>query len=298
MLHSPWTSGPRELLDHAHDHLTKGSDFDHRIAMISVDNAVELMLKTYIDLPNRVTGLSLTRRQRNEYTADFPSALAAVEGLVPDRLSGINLGEIEWFHRSRNRLYHDSDATTVGRHQVEGYLKHAERLIQALFGPASPLPPSRGGKLTEPEFMALLERNAGPDAVRVARRLIDDLQSMGLQIDWKQASFSAKLADPGGSGRRFTMLLLTKQGQVTVGWLPGQLEQLGHPEGIGLGYYEQAAQLFNNCEVKRYPTGGYTWSRGIPVSELDENYDQFLEILSDTIDRIRAAAQAQEQQAH
>ena len=47
----PWTDGPRELIQHALDHLVLGDDFDRRIAMVSIDNAVELTIKTYLGLP-------------------------------------------------------------------------------------------------------------------------------------------------------------------------------------------------------------------------------------------------------
>ena len=53
---NPWTDGPRELIQHAVDHLALGGDFDRRIAMISVDNAVELTIKTYLGLPERARG--------------------------------------------------------------------------------------------------------------------------------------------------------------------------------------------------------------------------------------------------
>ena len=81
----PWTSGPRELLEHAKDHLAKATDVDNRFAMISVDNAVELMLTTYLRLPRGVTGLILTRKERDEHTKDFRSALAAIKGLLGQR---------------------------------------------------------------------------------------------------------------------------------------------------------------------------------------------------------------------
>ncbi len=42
MTAKPWTSGPKELLDHARSHLGSRTAFDCRIAMISIDNAVEL----------------------------------------------------------------------------------------------------------------------------------------------------------------------------------------------------------------------------------------------------------------
>jgi hypothetical protein len=137
MKQGPWTSGPRELLDHAKDHLGKKTDVDNRFAMISVDNAVELMLKTYITLPKRVTGLHLTRREKDECTRYFATALSKVEELEPGRVSSVPLGEIEWFHRIRNQLYHEGNAITVERDKVERYLKHAEGLMRSLF-PDSP----------------------------------------------------------------------------------------------------------------------------------------------------------------
>lgn len=54
---SPWASGPGEILQHGLSLLQKDSDVNRRLAMISIDNAVELMVKTFLGLPKRVTGL-------------------------------------------------------------------------------------------------------------------------------------------------------------------------------------------------------------------------------------------------
>jgi hypothetical protein len=138
MLHGPWTSGPSELLDHAKDHLAKGTDVDNRFAMISVDNAVELMLSTYLHLPKSVTALDLTQTEKQEFTRYFPTLLWKVNELVPDRLSAVPLPEIEWFHHIRNQLYHQGNVLTVERDKVGIYLKHAETLMSSLF--PEPLP--------------------------------------------------------------------------------------------------------------------------------------------------------------
>jgi hypothetical protein len=53
-LKKPWITGPRELLVHGLQHLDLATDFDSRIAMISIDNSVELMIKTYLGLPKRI----------------------------------------------------------------------------------------------------------------------------------------------------------------------------------------------------------------------------------------------------
>jgi len=40
-----WVNGPLELLKRSIPHSKNGTDFDNRIAMISIDNAVEITLK-------------------------------------------------------------------------------------------------------------------------------------------------------------------------------------------------------------------------------------------------------------
>jgi hypothetical protein len=54
----PWASGPAEILRHGLGLLKSESDTNRRLAMISIDNAVELMIKTYLGLPNVRGGCS------------------------------------------------------------------------------------------------------------------------------------------------------------------------------------------------------------------------------------------------
>lgn len=68
MSKKPWIDGPRELLQHGLDHLKLDTDFDRRMAIICIDNAVEVMIKTYFGLPKRATGLKLTRNQVEQLT--------------------------------------------------------------------------------------------------------------------------------------------------------------------------------------------------------------------------------------
>lgn len=91
----PWTSGPRELLDHARSHLKSKTAFDCRIAMISIDNAVELAIRTYLGLPKRVPAKDGPPRRELESATGFPDLLDLLEKHGGDRLSGIELGDIE-----------------------------------------------------------------------------------------------------------------------------------------------------------------------------------------------------------
>ncbi len=121
----PWSSGPGEILKHGIELLKKDSDTKRRLAMISIDNAVELMMKTYLGLPSRITGLNITRKEYQEFSESFPKLLDALEKYTAAKLDGINLGEIVWYHRLRNELYHQGNGLTVERDKVEVYAELA-----------------------------------------------------------------------------------------------------------------------------------------------------------------------------
>lgn len=44
----PWSSGPMEILLHGISLLDHDTDTNRRLAMLSIDNSVELMLKTFL----------------------------------------------------------------------------------------------------------------------------------------------------------------------------------------------------------------------------------------------------------
>jgi hypothetical protein len=130
----PWATGPGEILRHGLALLKKGSDANRRLAMISVDNAVELMIKTYLGLPKRITGLSISRKDFQEIAESFPALLDALEKRGGDKIVGIDVGEIEWYHRIRNKLYHEGHGLTVERKKVEFYAQLANLLFENFFG--------------------------------------------------------------------------------------------------------------------------------------------------------------------
>jgi len=131
----PWTSGPKELLSHAVLHMKNGQAFDYRIAMISIDNAVELSIKTYLQLPKRIRGTEgPSRKEIQDKGSSFPDLLDLLEHYGEDKLDGISLGDIEVYHRLRNTLYHDGNGVTVDPVHVDGYLQVAQILVKGLLG--------------------------------------------------------------------------------------------------------------------------------------------------------------------
>jgi hypothetical protein len=133
MTNSPWANGPKEILKHGLELLHKDSDTNRRLAIISIDNAVELMIKTFLGLPKRINGLKITRKEFDEFSESFPKLLDALENFAPKKLIGIDLGEIEWYHRLRNQLYHQGNGLTVDRNNVEVYAQLAKLLFKNLY---------------------------------------------------------------------------------------------------------------------------------------------------------------------
>lgn len=63
----------------------------------------------------------------------FPDILDLLEKYTPEHLEGIELAEIEWYHRIRNSLYHEGNGITVEKKHVETYLGLTKILFENLF---------------------------------------------------------------------------------------------------------------------------------------------------------------------
>ena len=135
MVDKPWVSGPAEVLEHGLQHLEADTDLDRRLALIAVDNAVELAIKTYLTLPRRVVGSpGLSRKEQAQLEDGFPTMLDALEQHAGALLVGVPLDEIEFYHRLRNQLYHGGTGLTVEREKVAMYADLARVLFRNLLG--------------------------------------------------------------------------------------------------------------------------------------------------------------------
>jgi len=135
MKRKPWMEGSLELLNHAIGHLELGSSFDHRIAMISVDVAVESMIKSYLTMPATERGTKhVSRDEYQKITKSFHSLVLGLVEHVPDnKRYKEEISDIEWYHTIRNELYHSGIDVTVDKKKVETYLEIAKNLFSDLF---------------------------------------------------------------------------------------------------------------------------------------------------------------------
>jgi hypothetical protein len=74
-MENTWASGASELLRHADSHINLDTAFDRRIAFISIDNAVETMIRVFLSLPKSKSGISIHRKQLEEAEKSFPLLL-------------------------------------------------------------------------------------------------------------------------------------------------------------------------------------------------------------------------------
>lgn len=128
-----WASGAIELLQHADSHIHLNTAFDKRIAFISLDNSVEIIIRTFLSLPTSKSGLNLTKKEIDAVENSFPGLLALLWSKARERLMGIDEFDIEHYHRIRNKLYHDGTGLSVDEQYLYAYRQIAVLLLKNLF---------------------------------------------------------------------------------------------------------------------------------------------------------------------
>lgn len=129
----PWASGSKEVLEHGLSLMRADSDGNRRLAFINIDNAVELMVATFLTVPKRITGFLVSREEFDKISGSFYGLLETLEKKAPGRIKGVDLAEVEWYHGIRNRLYHQGIGTTVERNVLEVYAELAKLIFRNLF---------------------------------------------------------------------------------------------------------------------------------------------------------------------
>ncbi|EGQ8195847.1 hypothetical protein [Vibrio parahaemolyticus] len=133
-MENTWASGALELLRHADSHLELGSAFDSRIAFISIDNSVETSVRTFLSLPEKLSGFKFPRKEKDEAGNSFPKMVELLFKYASSKLIGLDEGDIEHYHRIRNQLYHDGTGLSVDSRYLKAYRQIAAVLLNNLFG--------------------------------------------------------------------------------------------------------------------------------------------------------------------
>ena len=130
----PWTSGAKELLSHGLQLLKEDTDVNRRLAMISIDNAVEIMMRAYFRISVDITGIPYKDKHKyDDKKVGFHALLKGIKELAPDKLLGIESSNLQWYHNLRNTLYHEGNGISVERQKVIQYAEIAKALYDNLF---------------------------------------------------------------------------------------------------------------------------------------------------------------------
>lgn len=197
VVHRTWASGSCELLRHASDHMAFSSAFDRRVAYISVDNAVELTLRTFVALPPRFfEGQGPRREEVDESTGSFTKLIELAAKHAKRRLDGVDLNDLDFYHSLRNTLYHHGTGISVDEKHLARYYQLAAELLQRLLdvkledaGATSLL--SRVKPEIRTEYMAQAREMRRQDKARKLKVINDQKKAQGIRIGRVRKDLSA-----------------------------------------------------------------------------------------------------------
>ena len=92
-----WASGAVELLKHADGHIDLDSAFDKRMAFISIDNSVEISIRTFLSLPPDKSGIKVKRKDVDDAFNSFPKLVDLLFSHAATKLTGLDSGDIEHY---------------------------------------------------------------------------------------------------------------------------------------------------------------------------------------------------------
>lgn len=131
----PWQSGPRELFQFAVSTMDTADDISRRIAFLLLDVCVETTFRTYLSLPDQVSGSNVKHSERRRYAGAGFHDLAKGVGLAANKkISEDELHHAKFYHDIRNRLYHEGNGITVREEYVQGYVTLAATFLKQLVG--------------------------------------------------------------------------------------------------------------------------------------------------------------------
>ncbi|PQJ67144.1 hypothetical protein [Photobacterium angustum] len=127
-----WQKAPVKIVSEAINHARKKSEEDNLIAFLLLDVGAEMLLKTYLGLPKKITGSTTSEDER--YTIIRKGFHDVVEGVKSSRqgISLKDLARVEFFHGIRNKLYHQGNGLTVQRIHLEEYISVIKVLFKQL----------------------------------------------------------------------------------------------------------------------------------------------------------------------
>ena len=145
-------------------------------------------------------------------------------------------------------------------------------------------------KLTESIFYKELAENTTKETASQVQSLVQELQDMGVVPVWRATAVSMRYPDPGNSGQKFTVVVLTLSGSFFLGWLD-RLADYGKYDGL-------IALRYKNCvtALAGIPPDDNLNTDNMPVRTILDHKQSFLECVRRFINDIKEAAQFKQEE--
>ncbi len=117
----PWQVMPAKIIVLAKEQASKDTDFDGQLAFLLLDIGVEAALKTYL----------INKKQDVEKIL-FPDLIKKVKEELTKENLVVDLESLEYYHRIRNKLYHQGDGVRPTDENLQRYLVLAEDVLKTL----------------------------------------------------------------------------------------------------------------------------------------------------------------------
>ena len=168
--------------------------------------------------------------------------------------------------------------------------------------PVDPKPGTVRSPISEENFFDRLTKAAGSEVVKFARATLSAAEMLGLRVQWMEAGPALKY-DDDTTGEFFNFGQLSHDGYVTnMSWLFHRILKLGLPPEIYTDYLDEIIKLLPQA-TRRHFTTKTGWNRDeivvqaspkppigyIPMSQLVDHVDDWMQIIERTISAIRGA---------
>jgi hypothetical protein len=140
--------------------------------------------------------------------------------------------------------------------------------------------------LTEQEFY---DRLPGEEARNGCRAIIETLEQWGVVPGWRTVSVSLQLPASEDPSKKFTLFVLTTEGELYFGWLSDQLERTGRSPQIAVDLIEEICHLFPMVSKHPNPKWIDAIQPHVPNAALLESQDRFCDLMEGTIHKIKDA---------
>jgi hypothetical protein len=169
------------------------------------------------------------------------------------------------------------------REVFEIQVREGDRILQAAI---RSLPPPVGAStvISESGLLDAVATTQGANGRQVAEELLAFARSLGAEVVFRKSGASVRIEDPGGSGVRATLFVISSKGTFYVWWL-GKWERLGVAQSVAADYLEALTSALGVSPAFR-PTKD---KDAVPLKLVAQHCDQVADAVRQAVAALRAA---------